>query len=169
MTVRLGLLVGATLLALSPLTARAQGSGPLLIRAKLGQLQISDTSTKNLVGSNHTGFEVDFGARATGGNQFLSVGYFEKRQSGRFLRSIPITISSIGQAPIPFPGIYTTTGFGAYLLSTNGASKTQLGGFFGFGLRLGGGFFAEAKYHQVNGDVAGLNPNGVAILIGKQF
>jgi hypothetical protein len=169
MTVRLGLFVGAALLALSSLTARAQGSGPLLIRAKLGQLQISDTSTKNVVGSNHTGFEVDFGSKASGGNSFLTVGYFEKRQNGRYLRSIPITITNLGQGPIPFAGLYTTSGIGAYLLATNGASKTQFGGFYGVGIRLGGGLFAEAKYHQINGDISGLNPNGLGILIGKQF
>jgi hypothetical protein len=169
MTTRPGLLLGIVALTLTPLAAQAQGSGPLLIRAKLGQLQISDASTKNLVGSNHTGLELDIGSKVSGGNSFLTVGYFEKRQNGRFLRSIPITLTNLGQGPLPFTGLYTTSGIGAYLLSTNGASRTQFGGFFGVGLRLGGGLFAEAKYTQINGDINGLNPNGLAMFIGKQF
>ncbi|MGC4046885.1 MAG: hypothetical protein QM758_24075 [Armatimonas sp.] len=168
MTTRFGLLTGIVALTLTPLAAQAQGTGPLLIRAKLGQLQVTDSDTKTAVGSGHFGAEVDFGSKLGGGNSFLSVGYFEKRQNGRYLRTIPITITNIGQGPLPFTGLYTTSGIGGYILSTNGSSRTQFGGFFGVGMRFGG-MFAEAKYHQVNGGVNGLSPNGLAILIGKQF
>lgn len=166
---RLGRWPGIAALLLTPLAAQAQGNGPLLIRGKLGQLQLNDTTTRGQIGSNQRTFEVDLGSKLSGGNSFLTIGYSEKRQSGRYLRSIPITLTNLGQGPLPFGGLYTTSGIGAYLLSTNGASRTQFGGFFGMGLRLGGGLFAEAKYHQVNGDINGLNPNGLAILIGKQF
>ena len=162
-------LAGLAALAISAPAARAQGSGPLLIRAKFGNIPLNDDSTKTAVGSSQKGVELDFGSKATGGNSFLTVGYFETRKSGQYLRTIPITLTNLGQGPLPFPGVYTTSGIGAYLLSTNGSgSKVHYGGFVGIGLRLGG-IFAEAKYHQVQGDVKGLNPNGLAVLVGKQF
>jgi hypothetical protein len=150
--------------------AQAQGSGPLLIRAKYVSLPLNDDTTKQTVGSSQKGIEFDFGSKASGGNSFLSVGFLETRKAGRSLRTIPITITNHGQGPLPFGGLYTTSGIGAYLLSTNGSStKVRYGGFFGVGLKIGGGLFAETKYLQVQGDVSGLNPNGLAILIGKQF
>ena len=169
-TFTIALAVGLGMLACSTPAARAQGSGPLLIRAKFGNIPLNDDATKKGVGSSQKGFEVDFGSKASGGNSFLTVGYFETRKSGQFLRTIPITLTNQGQGPLPFGGLYTTSGIGAYLLSTNGSSnKVHYGGFFGVGLRLGGGLFAETKYHQIQGDVKGLNPNGLAVLVGKQF
>jgi outer membrane protein W len=157
-------------LAFSAPAAQAQGSGPLLIRAKFGNIPLNDSVTKTGVGSSQKGFEVDFGSKISGGNSFLTVGYFETRKSGQFLRTMPITFTNHGQGPLPFGGLYTTSGIGAYVLSTNGSSnKVRYGGFFGAGLRLGGGLFAEAKYHQVQGDINGLSPNGLAVLVGKQF
>ena len=164
-------LVGAVAaLAYSAHAAQAQGSGPLLIRAKYVNLPLSDDTTRQRVGSSQKGAEIDFGSKASGGNSFLTVGYFETRKSGQFLRTMPITLTNHGTGPLPFGGIYTTSGIGAYLLSTNGSgAKVKYGGFFGVGLKIGGGLFAEAKYLQVQGEVNGLNPNGLAILIGKQF
>ena len=169
-TTTIALAAGLGLLSCSAPAAQAQGSGPLLIRAKFGNIPLNDSATKTSVGSSQKGFEADFGSKISGGNSFLTVGYFEARKSGQFLRTIPITFTNIGPGPLPFGGLYTTSGVGVYLLSTNGSSnKSVFGGFFGAGLRLGGGLFAEAKYHQVQGDVKGLNPNGLAVLIGKQF
>lgn len=149
--------------------ARAQGAGRPPLTLKLGALRPSDNDARRLTGSRHLGGEIDLGQSGQGSSA-LSVGYFEGRARGHSMRVIPITVSSTSDAPVPLLGfgrLYTGSGLGAYLVRIDSSgTKTRFGGFASLGLRFAEGFFVEAKYHYVNGDVNGISPSGVAFLVG---
>ena len=150
--------------------AAAQTAGILPVRIKAGVLLPQD-------GGTAFNGEVDLAVPTPGAGQtMLTAGYAEGRENGRKLRIIPVTIARIFAPPNPVAGVtgnvYFGIGVGAYFLRASGGgaseSKTRPGGFAMAGYQFPSALFVEAKYH-VTGEVAGLSPNGVALLLGRRF
>jgi hypothetical protein len=150
--------------------AAAQTGGILPLRIKAGVLLPED-------GGTAFNGEVDLAIPTLGaGRTLITAGYAEGKENGRRLRIIPVTVARIFSPPNPAAGvtgnIYFGLGVGAYFLRASGGGvseeKTRVGGFGVAGYQFPSTFFVEAKYH-VAGKVAGLSPNGVALLLGRRF
>ena len=173
--------LGATLAG----TAQAQGIGSVLpVRVKVGVLLPSQGDTKSRTADTFFSGEVDVDLPAAGlGRRRVTVGYAQSVDGGQTLRVIPVTLSQVFSPPNPASGltgnVYFGLGAGAYFTRASGIpvaegetdseSKTLLGGFAMAGYQFPNAFFVEGKYHLVSGKVAGLSPNGIAVLLGRRF
>jgi hypothetical protein len=160
--------LGATALSLSLLgiarPALAQKTG---LAVKLGSLQPSSGSTRDLTGSRHFGGEVDF---ATPTGETISVGLYQGSRSGHRLETF--TVQAVRSAGVPLLGgrLYTGSGIGLYQIRADGSKRTtRFGGCALVGIRLTEGIFAETRYYLVNGSVNGVSASGIAFLIGTRF
>ena len=168
--------LGASLSAVSP--AQAQDTSTLFpVRAKIGVLMPSDKNTRNFSGSTQFNIEADLALPNLGqGKYFVSAGYSQGSRSGNKLRVIPVTIgrmfSPLNPAKSITGNLYFGAGVGPYFLrASNGvasASKTTVGGYGVVGYQLPNPYFVEAKYHLA-GKVAGINPSGLAVMVGRRF
>ena len=167
---------GAAFLGGKP--AWAQVGSPIPIRLKLGVLLPQDGDTKRAVGDSLFGAEIDFTIPVPGatGRTVLSAGYFERSKSGGKFRVVPLTVSQVFSPPNPAAAltgnVYYGLGLGMYLLraSSGGVSDeaTRFGGFVVAGYQFPNAYFVEGKYH-VAGDVAGLSPNGITVMLGRRL
>ena len=157
--------------------AQAQDTGLIPVRAKLGILYPTSTTTRNATGSVHLGGEVDVALpKLFGGKYFVTAGYFDGSDSGNKLRMIPVTIGRYFQAPNPAKSltgnVYAGAGLGAYFVrgQVGGVSdsKTTVGGYGAVGYQFPNPYFIEAKYH-IAGKVNGLRPGGVTLMVGRHF
>jgi hypothetical protein len=157
--------------------AAAQSTGLVPLRVKVGVL-LPQGGARDFAGSTHFDGEVDVRIPGLGaGNTYVTAGYSDGSKSGRHLRMIPLTISRLYGAPNPAAGVtgnvYFGVGAGAYFLRASGGgvsdSATRLGGFGVVGYQFPSRYFLEAKYHLVAGKVAGVRPNGLALMIGRTF
>lgn len=157
--------------------AVAQVTGLIPLRAKIGVL-MPRSSAKDFAGSTHLNGEVDVRIPHLGaGETFLTAGYSEGSRNGRKLRMIPVTLTRLFGPPNPLAGatgnVYFGAGAGPYFVRARGGgvsdSATKLGGFGLLGYQFPNKFFVEAKYHLVSGKVAGVRPNGLALLVGRSF
>ncbi len=95
-------LVVTGVLLMGASAVQAQDTGLIPVRAKLGILYPTDTTTRNATGSVHLGGEVDVALpKLFGGKYFVSAGYLEGSDGGNKLRMIPLTIGRYFQAPNP--------------------------------------------------------------------
>lgn len=172
---------GLTALAVAGMVgtaAKAQDTGLLPVRAKVGVNLVRSSATKNFAGSTGFGAEVDASLPRLLGmtKTFISAGYFQNSSNGGKLRMIPITVGRYFSPPNPVAGttgnVYFGAGLGPYFLrASNGggsASKTTIGGFASLGYQFPNPYFVEAKYHLV-GKVGGLNPSSLVIMAGRHF
>lgn len=156
----------------------AQSTGMLPIRAKIGVLTPSG-SGKDFSGSTHFSGEVELllpklfpGKGKTG----INVGFSRGSRGGNTLQVVPVTIERLFSPPNPVGSvtgnIYGGVGIGPYFVRASGngtsASKTTLGGFGVVGYQLPNKYFVEAKYHLA-GKVNGINPGGLALMVGRSF
>ena len=171
-----GVLAGA-FVAGNATICRAQDTGLIPVRAKLGLNYPTDSGTRNATGSVHLGGEVDVALpKIFGGKYIVSAGYFEGSDKGNKLRTIPLTIGRYFQPPNPAKSltgnVYAGAGIGAYLLRGQvGAvsdSKTTIGGYGSVGYQFPNPFFVEAKYH-LTGKVNGLRGGGLTVMVGRHF
>lgn len=164
---------GAAMLLPTP-AAHAQSTGLLPIRAKLGVVLPSNTTTKDRVGDVIPTGEIDLRIPRFLGGSFASIGYQERGG----LRTVPITISRTYGPANPLQAVtgnvYFGLGAGVYLLhgddgvgSSN--SKTTVGGFGQIGYQFPNPYFVEAKYQAVVGKADGLTPNGLVLFVGRRF
>jgi hypothetical protein len=158
---------------LSPRASLAHNVTELVpLRVKLGVLQ-PQGRTAETFGSQHYGVQVDIAGSKQADATTLSVGYFQARRNGQSMRTIPVllTKTSEGSSPVSgLTGFYSGTGFGIYFIDAAGSGlKQRFGGYFSGGYRVSGGFYVEAQYHLISGNVNGFRPNGLAILLGRRF
>ena len=156
--------------------AHAQDTGPIPVRAKIGVL-LHSGDAKDLAGSTAFNIEADVAIPNLGQGKYLvSAGYSQSSSNGGKLRVIPVTI---GRYFSPFNPLKSATGnvyFGAglgpyFVRASDGVrseSKTTIGGYGVVGYQFPRKYFVEAKYH-VAGSVAGVNPGGLALMIGTKF
>lgn len=156
----------------------AQDTGLLPIRAKIGVLNPSG-SGKDFSGSTHISGEIELllpklfpGKGKTG----VNIGISRGSKNGNRLQVVPLTIERLFSPPNPAGSltgnIYGGVGVGPYFVRASGngtsASKTTLGGFGVVGYQLPNKYFVEAKYHLA-GKVNGINPGGLALMVGRSF
>ncbi len=171
-----------TCLALSGLVwsmaapANAQSTGVIPVRAKIGILQRTGDA-KALAGGTAFNIEADVAIPNLGQGKYLvSAGYSQSSGNGGKLRMIPVTIGRYFSPPNPLQSatgnVYFGAGLGPYFVrASNGArseNKTTVGGYGVVGYQFPKQFFVEAKYHIV-GSVAGVNPGGLALMVGTRF
>ena len=154
--------------------AHAQTTGILPLRAKLGVLLPSNSSTKDEAGDIVPAGELDLRIPRFLGGSFASIGYQER--SG--LRTVPITISRTYGPANPLQAVtgnvYFGLGAGVYFLHGDDGvgrshDKTTLGGFGQIGYQFPNPYFVEAKYQAVIGKADGLTPNGLLLFVGRRF
>ncbi len=168
-------------MAAAPKPAAAQLGSIIPIRVKAGIFTPQDKDTRNAAGSTVFNAEIDLTVPSPGAGQTIfTAGYAEGSKSGRRFRMIPLTVSQVFSPPNPAAGltgnVYFGVGAGVYLLRASGGGgtatgsreKTTFGGFAVVGYLFPQTYFIEGKYH-VAGDVDGLSPNGLAILLGRRF
>ena len=165
----------AAIVALLPArAARAQSTGLLPLRVKVGALLPSNSSTKDRAGSVIPAAELDLRIPRFLGGSFASIGY----QDRGGLRTVPITISRTFGPANPLQAVtgnvYFGVGAGVYLLQGDDGigssrSKTTLGGFGQVGYQFPNPYFVEAKYQAVVGKADGLTPNGLLLFVGRRF
>lgn len=158
--------------------AKAQDTGLLPVRVKVGALLPTESRTKDRAGDIIPAAELDlriprlFGT--SGGSTFASIGY----QDRGGLRTIPITISRTFSPKNPLKVVtgapYFGLGAGVYLLNGDdkfgsSESKTTFGGFAQAGYQFPNPYFIEAKYQLVAGKADGLSPNGLLLFVGRRF
>jgi len=157
--------------------ARAQDTGLIPVRVKVGALFPSSGGTRDLTGSWHLGAEADVALpHLLGGRYMVSVGYFQGSDSGNKLRMIPVTIGRFIQPPNPAKrltgNVYGGVGIGPYFVRGTVAgvsdSKVAIGGYASAGYQFPNPYFIEAKYHLVS-KVNGLRPGGLAVMVGRHF
>lgn len=158
---------------LCPQASRAQNATELVpLRVKLGVLQPGGRTAETF-GSQHYGLQIDIAGSKQADAETLSIGYFQARRNGQTMRTIPVllTKTSNGSSPVGgLSGFYTGTGLGIYFIDAAGSGlKQRFGGYFSGGYRVSGGFYVEAQYHLISGNVNGFTPNGLAILLGRRF
>ena len=156
--------------------SHAQDTGRLPVRAKIGVL-LRSGDAKDLAGGTAFNIEADVAIPNLGQGKYLvSAGYSQSSSNGGKLRMIPVTI---GRYFSPFNPLKSATGnvyFGAglgpyFVRASDGVrseSKTTIGGYGVVGYQFPQKYFIEAKYHVV-GSVAGVNPGGLALMIGTKF
>ena len=163
----------------APKPAAAQLGSIFPVRVKAGVFMPQDGQTRDFSGSTLFNAEIDLALPSPGAGQtILTAGYSEGSKSGRKFRMIPLTVSQVFTPPNPAAGltgnVYFGAGAGVYLLRASGGStagsreKTTLGGFAVVGYMFPKTYFIEGKYH-VAGDVDGLSPNGLAVMLGRRF
>ena len=159
-------------------TARAQDTGIVPLRFKLGALLPSGSDSKDAAGSIVPTAEIDFRLPRLFTGATLSAGIQQRSKDGGKLRVIPLTVSKTFSPPNPVGSVtgylYYGAGAGVYLLNgrKNGDdsdSKTTIGGFAQLGYQLPNKFFIEGKYQLAAGKVNGLSANGVLLFIGRSF
>jgi hypothetical protein len=156
----------------------AQGTGLVPVRAKVGVF-LPRGDARDFAGSTHFNAEADvtvpialFGP----GRTVVTAGFYQGSDDGRKLRMIPVTIGKVFSPPNPAGritgNVYFGAGVGAYFLRASddgdSESKTRPGAYAMAGYQFPSAFFVEAKYHVV-GSVGGISPNGLAIMVGRQF
>lgn len=136
-----------------------------------------DSDTRRFSGSTQFNIEADLALPNIGlGKYFVSAGYSQGSRNGNKLRVVPVTIgrmfSPINPARSITGNVYFGAGLGPYFLrASNGvasASKTTIGAYGVVGYQLPNPYFVEAKYH-LTGKVAGINPSGLAVMVGRRF
>ncbi len=162
----------------SPRAARAQTTGLVPVRVKIGALLPSQAGAKRQSGSVIPSAEVDVRIPGFLGGSTASIGYQERGKSGGKLRVVPLTLSRTFSPPNPAGratgNVYAGIGAGPYFLQgrqAGSASKsvTTLGGFAQIGYQTPSKFFVEAKYQITAQKVAGLSPNGLLLFVGTTF
>jgi hypothetical protein len=166
-----------SVMTVGAVTAKAQDTGIIPVRVKLGVLYPTDSTTRTATGSVHLGGEVDVALpKLLGGKYIVSAGYFNGSDGGNKLRMIPVTIGRYFQPPNPAKSltgnVYAGAGIGAYFVrgQVGGVSdsKTTIGGYGSVGYQFPNPFFVEAKYH-IAGKVNGLRPGGLTLMVGRHF
>ncbi len=168
--------VGAALLPAR--AARAQGTGILPVRVKIGALLPTQSQTKDRAGDIMPAAELDLriprlfsGGK---GGTYASIGY----QDRGGLRTVPLTLSRTFAPINPLKAAtgnpYFGVGLGAYFLQGDDGfgssqSKTTFGGFAQAGYQFPNPYFIEAKYQLVAGKADGLSPNGLLLFVGRRF
>ena len=158
--------------------ARAQGTGLLPLRAKIGALLPTQSQTKDRAGDIIPAAELDLriprlfsGGK---GGTYLSVGYQDR--SG--LRTIPVTLSRtfspVNPLKVATGNPYFGLGAGVYFLQGDNnigrsESKTTFGGFAQVGYQFPNPYFIEAKYQLTASKADGLSPNGLLLFVGRKF
>ena len=154
--------------------ARAQDTGLLPLRVKVGALFPTESRTKDRAGSVAPAAELDVRIPRLFGGSFASIGY----QDRGGLRTVPITISrTFGPKNILKPvtgNPYFGLGAGVYLLNGDDGigrsqSKTTVGGFAQAGYQFPNPYFIEAKYQLVAQKADGLSANGLLLFVGRRF
>ena len=154
--------------------ARAQSTGILPLRVKVGALFPTNTNTKDRAGSVIPAAELDLRIPRFLGGSFASIGY----QDRGGLRTIPLTISRTFGPANPLQAVtgnvYFGLGAGVYFLNGDDGigssnSKTTVGGFGQIGYQFPNPYFVEAKYQAVIGKADGLTPNGLVVFVGRRF
>lgn len=158
--------------------AKAQGTGLLPLRIKIGALLPTESRTKNRTGSVIPAAELDLRIprlfAGGGGGTYASIGY----QDRGGLRTIPLTLSRTFAPKNPLKVVtgnpYFGLGAGVYFLQGNdkigrSESKTTFGGFAQVGYQFPNPYFIEAKYQLVSGKADGLSPNGLLLFVGRKF
>lgn len=167
-------LLAATAALVPARSALAQSTGVLPIRAKIGVLLPSNSSTKDEAGEVVPAGELDLRIPRFLGGSFASIGYQERGG----LRVVPITLSRTFGPANPLQSVtgnvYFGLGAGAYLLRGDDGvgdsnSKTTIGGFGQIGYQFPSSFFVEAKYQAVAGKADGLSANGLVLFVGRSF
>lgn len=171
--------LGALILASANARAsRAQNTGIVPLRFKIGALLLSGSAAKDAAGSVVPAAEVDLHLPRLLSGATLSAGIQQRSKDGGKLRVIPLTVSKTFSPPNPVGSVtgyvYYGAGAGIYLLNgrKNGddsGSKITLGGFAQLGYQLPNKFFIEGKYQLAARKVNGLSANGVLIFVGRSF
>ncbi len=178
-TTRIAVIVAAfaTFLTVMAPNARAQSTGLVPVRVKIGALLLSQSAARDNAGSLVPMIEADIRIPRVLGANFVSVGVQTRSNNGGRLRVVPVTVSRTFQPPNPVGKItgspYFGVGAGAYFLNArNGGqsdSKIAPGAFGQAGYQFPSKLFVEAKYQLVAGKAAGLRPNGLILAIGRAF
>ena len=158
--------------------AKAQGTGLLPVRVKIGAVLPTQSETKDRAGDIIPAAELDLriprlfsGGK---GSTYASIGY----QDRGGLRTIPITLSRtfspVNPLKVATGNAYFGLGAGVYLLNGDdnigsSQSKTTFGGFAQAGYQFPNPYFIEAKYQLVAGKADGLSPNGLVLFVGRKF
>lgn len=171
------LLLCAAAFTLAP-TARAQSTGLIPVRVKIGALLPSQGGARTNAGSVIPAAEVDVRIPSFLGGSFASLGYQQGSKRGGRLRVIPLTLSRTFSPPNPAGrltgNVYAGLGAGAYFLQGRGIggtsiNRTTLGGFAQIGYQTPSKFFIEAKYQLTAQRAGGLSPNGLLLFVGRSF
>lgn len=161
--------------------AHAQILSKPTFRLSAGGLPSPDGDVKRLVGSPYPLALAEISVpQLFGTNNYVGIGYGERRRDGNLFRVIPITLTHLytPESAITRVTGYPYGGAGVALYLLRGRSGGQAGQntqsdeqvAYGFttiiGYQLPNAFFLEARYNAVTGSARSMSPGGLWLMAG---